>query len=175
MRALVVYESMFGNTASIAKAIRDGISDHLETDLVEVGGASPQVGDETILLVIGGPTHAMGLSSAQTRHTAQTKAPTSVISARIGIREWITELVVDSARTTFATFDTRTKHHWVPGSAAVKADKALRRLGLSSTGAPTSFLVNGTPGPLLPGELARAREWGALLGAASVSHQGAHR
>ena len=39
MRALVVYESMFGNTRTIAEAIAEGLSSHARVDLLEVGQA----------------------------------------------------------------------------------------------------------------------------------------
>ena len=52
MRALVVFESMFGNTQEIAEAIADGLSGRMQVDLVEVGAAPAEVGDEVALLVV---------------------------------------------------------------------------------------------------------------------------
>ena len=39
MRALVVFEPMFGNTRQIAEAVADGLSGAVRTDLVEVSRA----------------------------------------------------------------------------------------------------------------------------------------
>jgi flavodoxin len=60
-RALVVYESMFGNTEAIAHAIAEGLSPHLSVELVEVS-AAPITLRDVDLLVTGAPTHAFGLT-----------------------------------------------------------------------------------------------------------------
>jgi hypothetical protein len=65
-----------------------------------------------------------------------------------------------------ASFDTRIASPRVPGSAARAAQKRLKKLGFRTAMPAESFYVNGTPGPLVDGELERARRWGALLGSA---------
>ena len=67
MRALVVYESMFGNTQAIAQAIGDGIEASMHADVVEVGAAPDMVPRDVTLLVVGGPTHAFSMSWPSTR------------------------------------------------------------------------------------------------------------
>jgi flavodoxin len=67
MRALVVYESMFGNTQAIANAIVQGLSGRMRVEALEVGVAPATIDDDVALLVVGGPTHAFGLSRPQTR------------------------------------------------------------------------------------------------------------
>ena len=62
MTALVVFESMFGNTKVIADAVAEGLARHLPVRQVEVGAAPTVIGGEVELLVVGGPTHAFGLS-----------------------------------------------------------------------------------------------------------------
>ena len=56
MYALVVYESMFGNTRQIAEAVAEGLGSAMEVRVVEVGTAPPVVGEDVALLVVGGPT-----------------------------------------------------------------------------------------------------------------------
>ena len=56
------------------------------------------------------------------------------------------------------------KQRWVPGSAAHRIAHALVHKGLSPAVEPLSFRVEGMTGPLLEGELDRAREWGEALG-----------
>ena len=73
-RALVVYESMFGNTEAIAHAIAEGLSLQLAVELVEVS-AAPTTLRDVDLLVAGGPTHAFGLSRRSTRESAREQAP----------------------------------------------------------------------------------------------------
>jgi hypothetical protein len=161
MRALVVYESMFGNTRTIAEAIAAGLSAHLSVETVEVGSAGTGF-DGVGLLVVGGPTHAFGLSRPSTREDAAGRAAGSVVSKAGGIREWIPTLHGDGLPV--ATFDTRVARPRLPGSAARAARRRLRKQGFRPAAAPASFWVTGTSGPLADGEADRARRWGEELG-----------
>lgn len=169
MRALVVYESMFGNTRDIARAIADGLSPAAEVQVVEVSRAPQRLEEGVRLLVVGAPTHAFGMSRPKTRADAATQATHQVISAGIGVREWLERLAAAGRATAqepvaVATFDTRISRPRVPGSAARGAAKRLSRAGFHLVAHATSFFVSGTDGPLEPGELDRARSWGAELG-----------
>src|SRR5687767_14509631 len=62
MRALVVYESMFGNTSAVATAIATGLSTRMGVDLVEVAAAPAALDAGVDLVVAGGPTHAFSMS-----------------------------------------------------------------------------------------------------------------
>jgi hypothetical protein len=163
--ALVVYESMFGHTRDVAAAIADGLSQAANANitLVEVSQAPTVVADDVDLLVVGAPTHAFGLSTPDTRGEAKDKRSQPLVSAGIGVREWLAALPTSTSRTRMATFDTHVRQRWVPGHAAPKIAHALTRMGLSADGKPASFYVDATMGPLLPGELRRAREWGQRL------------
>lgn len=163
-RALVVYESMFGNTRQVAEAIAVGLMSHLAAEVVEVGAAPAGAVDDVGLLVVGGPTHAFGMSRPATRRDAGEQATAPLASPGIGVREWLERLEV-TAGVAAATFDTRVDKPRVPGSAAKAAAKRLRRLGARLVDPPTSFFVHGTPGPLLDDELERATRWGEALGA----------
>jgi hypothetical protein len=164
MRALVVYESMFGNTKAVANAVADGLATRMPVDVVEVGTAPPVVGDDVALLVVGGPTHAFGMSRPGTRRDAGKQAEHGLVSAGIGLREWLTAVHDGSGGVAATAFDTRIDRPRLPGSAARAAEKRLRRLGFRTIAAPESFYVAGTQGPLLDGELERARRWGDELG-----------
>src|SRR6266511_2002337 len=163
MRALVVYESMFGNIQVIADAIADGLSGHMRVDAVEVGTAPTGIGDDVGLLVVGGPTHAFGMSRQGTRQDAAKQAKEGLVSTGIGIREWLAGL---ERHPGVAAFDTRIGKPRLPGSAARGAEKRLRRLGFRILAPAASFYVEGTLGPLLEGERERARRWGERLGSA---------
>lgn len=155
---LVVYESSFGNTKSIAEAIAFGLAGDVE--LVEADDAPTLLGSDVGLLVVGGPTHAFTMSTPKSRRTASDMTGSS--PARIGIREWIDELSMLST-TPVATFDTKIEHPRLPGSAARAAARRLRKTGLSVIVEPKTFYVTGTPGPLKAGERDRAHAWGAAL------------
>ena len=170
MRALVVYESMFGNTETIARSVADGLADRLPVDVVPVGDAPALVGADVTLLVVGGPTHAFGLSRPATRRDAATQSEGGVVSGPSGLREWLSRL--DGSRTVpVVTFDTRVARPRLPGSAAHAAQRRLRRMGFPTAAPPTSFWVTGTRGPLVAGEQERARRWGEELGAQVASGQ----
>ncbi|MFG1813516.1 flavodoxin family protein [Kribbella sp. NPDC049174] len=163
-RALIVYESMFGNTERVAAAIRDGLSTVIDTDLVRVDQASGRIPMDARLLVVGGPTHAFSMSRPSTRADAG-KQGQVVMPVETGIREWLGALPDCTTKTMSATFDTRiTKVRRLPGSAARSAAKILRRRDFRPMVPPATFFVDDTAGPIDERELARARQWGEELG-----------
>ena len=163
MSALVVYESMFGNTQSIAKGIGDGLSSRMTVEIVEVGEAPSVIDPDVELLVVGGPTHAFGMSRPGTRQNAAQQAGHDLVSKGIGLREWLAIVQGGSKGVAAAAFDTRINKPRVPGSAARAEQKRLSRLGFHIVAPAESFWVTGTPGPLLAGESERARRWGEKL------------
>ncbi|UBU08769.1 flavodoxin family protein [Nonomuraea gerenzanensis] len=165
MDALVVYESMFGNTGQIAEAIAEGLATRLRVEVTEVAAAPAKVGPEVALLVVGGPTHAFSMSRASTRRSAAQQATRPLVSRGDGVREWLATLTTASAAIASAAFDTRVAKPRMPGSAARGIAKRLRRLGVRAAAPAQSFYVTGTEGPLVAGELERARQWGESLAA----------
>ena len=162
MKALVVYESMFGNTEAVARAVADGLAEVHDVDLREVSQVPNAVIGRVDLIVVGGPTHAFSLSRPATRASAFEQGATHG-TKDLGIREWLGGLRRGSQTEPVAVFDTRIeKARRLPGSAAAKAAKLARHLGYAPAGR-HSFYVSDTSGPLLPGELERARAWGAQL------------
>jgi flavorubredoxin len=174
MRALVVYESMFGNTQTIAEAIADGLATSADVRAVEVSSAPTTIGDDVDLLVVGGPTHAFSLSRASTRRDAAQKGGQALVSSHIGLREWLAQVHTD-AHTVAAAFDTKVRTPHLPGSAARAAAKRLRHLGLRLAAPATTFYVDGMTGPLLDGERGRAQTWGEHLAARVPRPVAGHR
>ncbi len=174
MRALVVYESMYGNTRDVADAVAAGLVDAgYEVRTSEVSAAPTDLA-AFALVVAGGPTHAFSMSRASTREDAATKGHGPLVSTGIGLREWIGSLEPTTV-VAVATFDTRVRHPRVPGSAARSARKHLRQQGFRAVDPPTTFWVDGMEGPLLDGELDRARTWGHDLGVGVQSHEAVPR
>ncbi len=167
MRALVVYESIFGNTRAIAEAIAQGLRAGLDVEVVEVGSEPLASGFD--LVVAGGPTHAWSMSRATTREDARQQARArqhTPVSVGIGLRDWLKRLGSPPAGALAATFDTAMQSRWFPtGSAARAAATAMQRRGYRLVAPPEQFRVSGTDGPLVDGELDRAAQWGARLAA----------
>lgn len=163
MKALIVYESMFGNTAKIAEAVAEGVREHMTVVLVPADQAPAEPPEGVDLLVVGGPTHALSMTRANSREDAVSQGAKDATTT--GIREWIGRLRDGTHHEQVATFDTRLartggKVRHFPGSAAKSAAKALRKHGYRLAAKPESFWVKDVPGPLFEGELERAREWG---------------
>jgi len=166
-KAWVVYESMFGNTRLLATAVAEELGTSMEVELHEVSH-SGQLPPDLDLLVVGAPTHAFGLSRPSTRDDAAQKSGRPVESATMGVREWLEALVPAQHGPSFATFDTRVDHPRVPGSAAKKAAKRLRRLGWREATAPATFWVEGVQGPVDEDEIFRSRRWARQLAATAA-------
>jgi flavodoxin len=163
MKALVVYESMFGNTEQVARAIAKGLSQHGDVQLVEVTEAPPEVTEPVDLIVLGGPTHAFSMTRESTRRDAFTQGATQG-STVVGVREWLEKQQRGRHLQLVATFDTKVdKVRHLPGSAARGAANAAHKLGYKTADKPMSFYVQGVSGPLLDGELGRAQAWGERL------------
>ena len=169
MRAVVVYESMYGNTHSIAKAIASGLED-VGADIVVVpaAGLHRDMLEGADLVVAGGPTHIHGMSSWRTRKGAVESArkPGSglVIDAGAdgsGLRDWL--LGQGRAAGRAAAFDTRLDG---PAAFTGRASKGIARQlakrGFTMVARPESFLVTKA-NQLVPGEAERATEWGRQL------------
>lgn len=149
MQALVIYDSKFGHTEQLAKAIGEVLATKYASRVAPVAEAGPLAGAGVDLLVVGGPTHAHGMS-----------AP---------MRELLAGIERGSlAGVAAAAFDTRFQMaRWLSGSAAGAIARRLRHAGCRPVAPPESFFVARTENnPLLPGELERATDWAKTLLAA---------
>ena len=162
MSILVVVESLFGNSRAVADAVAAGAEAAGAVVLVTpVTEAAADLDPEVSLLVVGGPTHAFSMTRPTTRAEAHTKYGAAA-GGDSGIREWI-ERAAPRPELPVVTFDTRVQVKWVPGSAAKSAAAALRSHGFGHAERGPTFFVEGVEGPLVHGELDRARAWGAEL------------
>ncbi|NUT92688.1 MAG: flavodoxin [Saccharothrix sp.] len=158
-RALVVYESMFGNTRTIAEAVAEGLTGFGDVEVVEVSQAPDTLPDDVELLLVGAPTHAFGLSRPATRTSAAEQTTSPLVSSGRGVREWLEVLPHNANRTVAGAFDTRVKVGLLPGSAAKLIAKRLRKLGFPLVVPPRTFWVVGTTGPLRDRQRDEAVEW----------------
>jgi hypothetical protein len=137
MKIAVVYESMFGNTRTIAERIAEGLRDGGEVKLGTVDDISPQEVRDARLIVAGGPTHAHGMARPNA-HESLAKDGSyrrygTVLPGRESLRGWLERL--PAGRGTAAAFDTHfDKPKWITGSAALKIARRLNGKGYSIMG-----------------------------------------
>ena len=182
MKAVVVFESMYGNTRAIAEAVGKGIdtASDAHVTVVPVSEADTGLISQADLLVVGGPTHAHGMSHAATRRAAQDAATKSDGKLRLdpaadiegsGVRGWLDHL--NGRGRLSATFDTRLDAPAIfTGRAAPKIARQLRRAGFESVTEPESFLVTKDT-ELCQGETTRALDWGVRLATLAASGRSA--
>ncbi len=173
-KALIVFESIFGDNKLLARAIGRGLSARLEVEIRGVEEAPQTVPDDIDLLVAGGPTHMTQMSRPTSRkqvpeHKEGTPVPDS------GIREWLTNLPKDKKRGLKAVaFGTNIgEPSWVKmaGKAAKGIHRRLRRKGFEMVASPEIFLVADPTGPLIEGEEERAERLGEQLAAKFEPHR----
>jgi hypothetical protein len=163
VRAVVVYESLWGNTAAVARAAAEGLGP---------GAAAPTTAaaDEAVLagvdlIVAGAPVLGFKLSSEKMRAAIRAnpgKAPAPPDLSHPPLRAWLDALPAGHGRS--AAFDTQVKGPF--GKGAPEIAEALERAGYRRLAEPAGFVVKGRYGPLREGELERARQWGTDLAAA---------
>ena len=169
MRALVVYESMYGNTHLVAESIARGLRAGGEAEAVPVAQATPEAVAAADLLVVGGPTHVHGMTTERTRQAAHEAAEKPDAGLEMdpdaegpGLREWFDALELSAGRPA-AAFDTRMHGPaMVTGRASHAIEKRLEHHGFEVIADAESFLVD-THNHLIPGEAGRAVEWGRML------------
>jgi flavodoxin len=157
VNVLVVYDTQYGNTASIAGAIATGLQGLGDVRLAPISEVAPAEVEGVDLLVIGGPTEG---------HTF-----------RQPLGDWLRHVpdsALDGLRV--ATFDTHVAWPgFLAGSAARMLAKRLRRREVRMVVQPESFLLSGTKGPIKEGEIPRAQAWAMTLAAQLAARPVARR
>lgn len=157
MKAMVIYDSVFGNTAQIAQAIGNGLSNAPRApesvELRQVGDAKPEQLLGVDLLIVGSPTQKFRPTPATSDFLKS--IPRNALK---GVK--------------VAAFDTRIKEEEINshgvvlsklvdifGYAAQPISDRLEKKGGEVSMPPEGFYVEGTEGPLTEGELERATDW----------------
>ena len=155
MKVLIVYDSKFGNTEKVAKAMGEAIRDSNEVSVLSVNQCSSSELNKVNLLIVGSPTWA--------------GKPTP------SLRKWMQQLPSKSLNNvqvfgfdTRGDFSTLTSKWLIKliqwfGVAADKIVPTLIKKGGTPASSPQGFIVMDREGPLKEGELERAqtcaREW----------------
>ena len=169
MKAVIAYESIYGNTRQIANAIAAGLAPLGDVEVLSVNDGDPSAADGADVLIVGGPTHMHGLATSMSRKQAvQAAEEEDDVSLEPGaadgpgLRRWLSQRAGGGRPA--AAFDTRLdRSPTLTGAAARGIARRLRRRGYDVIADPNSFLVEDSEGPAAEGELDRARAWGASL------------
>lgn len=164
VKAIVVYESLWGNTAAVARAIAEGIGPDVRA--LSTGEVTPADAQGADLIVAGAPLLGFSLPTEAMRDGIR-KNPGSGpnppdLSAPL-MRSWLEGL----GQGTGACAGFETRIWWSPGSAAKSIAGKLSELGYRPVAEPGKFVVTGRYGPLKAGEIERARAWGVQLAKAA--------
>jgi flavodoxin len=128
MKTLIVYDSLYGNTETIAEAVAKGITGDVK--VIKVGNAKAADITDVNLLIIGSPTQGG-------RYT-KTLEP---------FLNEITGCINDNIK--IAVFDTRMPAKWVKifGYAAGKIADYFKKAGFEPIVPPEPFMVESAKGP----------------------------
>jgi len=130
VKALVVYDSVYGNTEKVAKALSAGLeSGGVDVDIVKVDAVKFDKLGDIDLLCVGSPVHGWNASK-----------PVKELLERLKSVEGL------SGKKAFA-FDTKMKSG-LAGSARGKIERKLKDLGLTIAKPSKSAIVKGREGPL---------------------------
>jgi len=141
VKASVVYDSVYGNTERIARAIGEAIGGQV----LRVGEVNPADLKGSDLLIFGSPTHGGRFTPA---FQGLLKASPALEGVKV------------------AAFDTRTmKWSQIFGHAAPRIAQSLERKGGNLIALPEGFFVLDTKGPLKDGEIQRAATWAKQIAA----------
>jgi flavodoxin len=142
MRARVVYDTNYGNTRTVAEVIARELG--RDAEILAVADVTDESLAGVDVLVVGCPINGW--------------RPTEKMQ---GFLEGLAPGSLDGVRA--AAFDTRVKL-FIHGDAAGKISRALHAAGATIVAKPQGFIVQGTEGPLAPGQVGKAGAWAAFIG-----------
>lgn len=160
MNAIVVYESLWSNTAAVARAIAEGMGNG--TRAFSTAEATADVIASADVIVAGAPTLGFRLPTDKMREGIRAnpgRVPSPPDLSHPSMQSWLAALPHGHGWS--AAFDTQVRGPF--GSAATAIAKALEEAGYKALDKPAGFTVTGKFGPLKDGELVRATLWGRKL------------
>ena len=149
MKALVVYDLVFGNTEQVAYAIRDSLASDCEA--LRVGDVKHEQLTGLEYLVVGSPTRAFNPTKAIT--TFLKKMPDDSLK---GVKVAAFDTRLDTVNVNSSVLNLFVKFF---GYAAKPIADRLQKKGGTLVAPPEGFYVEDTEGPLRDGELERAATW----------------
>ncbi|CUS03368.2 putative flavodoxin [Candidatus Promineifilum breve] len=158
MKAIVIYDSQFGNTEKVAQAIHTALAARGESSLIRAADVTDAALAGCDLIVVGSPTQRFQ-ATEPVAHFLERRALPQTRAAAFDTRLDMAE--VDS-RVLRLAVKVAGDNAW----AATRIADQLAKAGATLAAEPEGFIVEGTEGPLRAGELERAAEWAGQLVAA---------
>jgi flavodoxin I len=156
MKAMVVYDSAYGNTEQIAQAIGQALGSPEDVEIVQAGSAKPEQLAGLTLLIVGSPTQKFSPTGATTSFlkSIPKNGLNGVKVAAFDTRFTVSEI----EKVRILAFFVR-----IFGYAAEPIAGRLEKKGGVLAVPPEGFYVGATEGPLLDGELERAADWAGQI------------
>lgn len=155
MKALILYDSVYGNTEAIAQAIYQALPSQANVRIAKVGDARPELFDGLNLLIVGSPTQRFRVTEAAS-HWLLSLSPGSLKGVQVTAFD--TRLsMVEINKTPVLAFFVRLLGERSYGARYIA--NQLRNKGAEIVLPPEGFFVTGMKGPLVAGELERAQGW----------------
>jgi len=151
MKTMIIYDSVFGNTEQIARAIVDALKLRNDVELLRVSSVKPEQLQGVELLVVGSPTRKFTATPETFRFI---KGISTQGLKGVKVAAFDTRIALSDIKASGLRFMVK-----LGGYAGGPIAKRLRKKGGTLIIPPEGFLVNGTEGPLKDGELLRAAEW----------------
>jgi flavodoxin len=155
MKASVVYDSFFGNTERVARAMGEALEPHGTVTVVRVSEVQPAQLTGLDYLIVGSPTRGFRPSPA-IKKLIRSFSPHGLRG--VGVAAFDTRIDMDDV-------DSRILPPLVKlfGYAAKPIAQGLQRKGGDLIVPPEGFYVVDTEGPMKAGELERAAEWAGRI------------
>jgi flavodoxin len=148
---LVIYDSVFGNTEKVARAIAESLGSGTAVDILQAGKVNPEQLAGLDLLVVGSPTRGFRPTEAVTELLNGLQAKTL---NGVKVAAFDTRFKADEIESVGLRFVVKTG-----GYAAKRIADRMKKAGGDLIAPPEGFYVEDTEGPLKAGELERAAEW----------------
>lgn len=155
MKTLVIYDSIFGNTQQIAKAIAEGLKSGSECEIFHLKEIDIASLSKYGLIIIGSPTR--GFKATPELNALLKSIPNKSLHG-ISIVSFDTRILLSSIHSKALRWIVKTG-----GYAAKPIDRLLQSKGGISIAAPMGFYVTDEKGPLKENEIDRAQKWGRDL------------
>ena len=148
MKALIVYDSMYGNTEKIAKSIGGAIAGDVK--VLRIGEVNPSELESIDLLIVGSPTQ--GFRPTKSVQTFIESIPGNALKG-IDVAAFDTRIPASDVGTGLRLLMK------MGGYAAPRIADALKKKGGNLAVPPEGFFVKDKEGPLKEEELERAASW----------------